>query len=58
MEDYGNSDDEHQYLDDDEVDMDDNEYGFQAPETEYMAKTSACSKVQSSFVSCRASNSF
>ncbi|ESR48151.1 hypothetical protein CICLE_v10003455mg [Citrus x clementina] len=45
MEDYGNSDDEHQYLDDDEVDIDDNGYGFEAPETENMARASASSMV-------------
>lgn len=58
MEDYGNSDDEHQYLDDDEVDIDDNGYGFEAPATENMARASASSMVQCSFVSGRASNSF
>lgn len=45
MEDYGNSDDEHQYLDDDEVDIDDNGYGFEVPETENMARASASSMV-------------
>ena len=45
MEDYGNSDDEHQYLDDDEVDIDDNGYGFEAPATENMARASASSMV-------------